>query len=122
MGLDRRLECPNCGASVALTGTRAAATCPCWASAIQQDDIRAAPGRAPIDGIVALAVHPRQAQDVIERWVRSRWLRPGSFYLRKSRGPLVTMYLPYLAVNAETETRYAGDRATDITFSQHGRA
>lgn len=112
--LDKQLLCPNCGGQVAFVGTLATAACPFCGAQVQQSDIRNAPGRIAIDGIIPLRIPPAQAEAAIETWVKRQPLGSRSYYKPENRGPLQTVYLPYVLVNADIVTEYEGKCAREV--------
>lgn len=110
-GLDKQVTCPKCGGGFGFTDTLATTTCRFCGAGLQRSDIRDAPGRPAIDGIVPLAVHPDCAEREINVWMKREWKAPGMGVQKASRGPLSTVYLPYFVFDADVAVTYRGERA-----------
>lgn len=110
-GLDKQVTCPKCGGGFGFTDTLATTTCRFCGAGLQRSDIRDAPGRPAIDGIVPLAVHPDCAAARMDSWLKSEWTKSDFAVQRATRGPISTVYLPYFTFDVDATVTYQGERA-----------
>lgn len=112
-GLEREVVCQACGGRTAFTGTLTATRCPYCATPIQRDDLRDAPSRLPIDGVLPFRVDEKTARQHIEKWINSRWFAPKEFKTYREIGSFESVYLAYFNFDAVTTTSYSGRRGED---------
>lgn len=112
-GLEREVVCQACGGKTAFTGTLTATRCPYCATPIQRDDLKDAPSRLPIDGVLPFRVDEKAARERIEKWINSRWFAPKEFKTYREIGSFESVYLAYFNFDADTSARYSGRRGED---------
>jgi len=107
----RVAQCPNCGAQVEFDADLHARECPFCASPIVTDTgvMRLIKPQAQLPFLLAEA----QARDAMNRWIGRLWFAPGDLvrYARAERA-MQGVYVPYWTYDAETRSRYAGQRGT----------
>lgn len=107
----RVLACPNCGANVEFNSEHHAAECPFCATAVVT-------GTGVHRHIKPAAVLPfgleeRAARQAMADWLGRLWFAPNGLqeYARKGR-KLTGIYVPYWTFDADTKSRYSGERGT----------
>lgn len=112
-GLEREVVCQACGGRTSFTGTLTATRCPYCATPIQRDDLKDAPSRLPIDGVLPFRVAEKPARELIEKWINSRWFAPKEFKTYREIGSFESVYLAYFNFDAHVTADYAGRRGED---------
>lgn len=107
------VKCQNCGGTTSFTGSLTATKCPYCATPIQRDDVHNAPARLPVDGLLPFQVGEKQAQQLVEKWVSSRWFAPSNFRKYRRVGAFSSLYTAYFSYDADTESWYQGERGDD---------
>ncbi len=105
--------CQSCGGHTTFTGSLTATRCPYCTTPIQRDDVHNAPARLPVDGVVPFAVDEKRGRELVERWVRGRWFAPSEFKAYKRIGSFASVYTAYFTYDADTHTRYRGERGEE---------
>jgi len=107
----RQISCENCGAVVEFNGTEHATECPFCASPVvigtgKQRLIKPA-------AVLPFALEERQARKRMTDWLGKLWFAPNGLqeYARKGR-KMQGIYVPYWTYDADTKTRYSGQRGT----------
>ncbi|NRP24470.1 hypothetical protein XMM379_001151 [Aliiroseovarius sp. xm-m-379] len=108
----RATTCPNCAAIFEFDPNRHAAECPFCATPVVADSgtYRQIKPR----GVVPFALGETAARDAMTRWLGRLWFAPNGLqdYARKGR-KLNGIYVPYWTYDAQTDTRYLGQRGDD---------
>jgi len=78
---------------------------------------------ASVAGTGAVAVPREKARTAFQRWLGGLWFAPGGLkdYARND-ARLIGMYVPYWTYDAETTTRYQGERGDDYPVQEIYRA
>lgn len=113
----KEIVCQNCGGHTTFTGSLTALRCPYCATPIQRDDVHDAPARLPVDGVLPFQVDPKRAKEAIEKWINSRWFAPTEFKKYNEQGSFTSIYAAYFTYDAETTTRYEGQRGDHYTVT-----
>lgn len=104
-------SCPNCGAQVEFDANVHAAECPFCATPVVTDTgtHRHIKPRA----ILPFALDEPAARNAMTSWLGRLWFAPSglSEYARKGRA-MQGIYVPYWTFDADTKSRYAGQRGT----------
>ncbi|MEM9967967.1 MAG: primosomal protein N' (replication factor Y) - superfamily II helicase [Pseudomonadota bacterium] len=107
----RVTSCPNCAAQVAFEGGKHATDCPFCATPVVIDTgtNRHIKPRA----VLPFVVDDETAQDAMSTWLGKLWFAPSGLkqYARKGRR-MQGIYVPYWTYDAQTRTRYRGERGT----------
>lgn len=114
---EKEIVCQNCGGHTTFSGSLTANRCPYCATPIQRDDVHDAPERLPVDGVLPFQVDDRRAQELIEEWVSSRWFAPSEFKRYNRTGSFESVYMAYFTYDADTTTRYRGERGDHYTVT-----
>ena len=114
---EKEITCQNCGGRTTFSGTLTATRCPYCATPIQRDDVHDAPARLPVDGVLPFKVAEKQATDLIEKWINSRWFAPTEFKKYNEKGSFRSIYAAYFTYDAETQTQYSGQRGENYTVT-----
>lgn len=114
---EQEIVCQNCGGHTTFSGSLTADRCPYCATPIQRDDVHEAPERLPVDGVVPFGVDDRQATELIEKWISSRWFAPTEFKRYGRTGSFESVYMAYFTYDADTTTRYQGQRGDHYTVT-----
>lgn len=105
----RVTPCPNCGAQVEFQGATHATECPFCATpvAIGTGEERKIKPQAVLPFVLTEA----EARKAMTDWLGSLWFAPDGLqeYARKGR-TLTGIYVPYWTFDADTRTRYTGQR------------
>jgi len=107
----RVLSCPNCGAQVEFDAAQHAAECPFCATPMVTDtgEHRQIKPR----GILPFSVSESDGRDAMKQWLGSLWFAPNGLqdYAKKGR-KLDGIYVPFWTFDAQTHSRYRGERGT----------
>lgn len=107
----RTIHCDNCGATVEYDPTVHAADCPFCGTPFVADT--GVSRQLKPRGVLPFALSEDQARDALSDWLGSLWFAPGGVqdYARKGRR-LSGIYVPYWTYDADTASRYDGQRGT----------
>lgn len=114
---EKEIVCQNCGGHTTFTGTLTANRCPYCATPIQLDDVHDAPERLPVDGVLPFQVDERAAEELIKKWIHSRWFAPSEFKRYHRTGSFESVYMAYFTYDADTTTHYRGQRGDYYTVT-----
>lgn len=114
-GDEHEVLCQSCGGRTIFNGSLTATRCPYCATPIQRDDVQDSPERFALDAIVPLHIGEPQARESIEKWINSRWFAPREFKKYRTLGSFTSVYLSYYSYDADTTTRYHGQRGDTYT-------
>ena len=114
---EKEIVCQNCGGHTTFTGSLTSDKCPYCATPIQRDDVHDAPERLPVDGVLPFAVDDDQAKTMIDAWIKSRWFAPSEFKSYSRTGSFASIYMAYFTYDADTFTRYSGQRGDNYTVT-----
>lgn len=105
----RTLSCPNCGASIELTGPEHATQCPFCATPVVTDSGSKRLIRP--QGLIPFRLTEAEARAALGRWLGSLWFAPSGLAQYARRGRKMTgIYAPFWTFDAATRTRYTGAR------------
>lgn len=107
---EKEVVCQSCGGHTTFRGTLTAVRCPYCATPIQRDDVHDAPSRLAVDGVLPFAVDEKTANEVIDKWINSRWFAPNEFKKYSTTGSFTSIYAAYFTYDADTTTEYRGQR------------
>lgn len=107
----RVVTCPNCGAQTEFDINLHAAECPFCATPVVTDT--GAHRHIKPRGLLPFAWEEREARDAVTDWLGGLWFAPNGLadYARKGR-KMNGIYVPYWTFDADTKTRYTGQRGT----------
>ncbi|MFT5742377.1 MAG: DNA-directed RNA polymerase subunit RPC12/RpoP [Paracoccaceae bacterium] len=120
----RVVKCPNCGAQTEIDETAHAAECPFCATPVVTDT--GLHRHIKPKGLLPFALDESQARGVMTNWLGSLWFAPNGVkqYARKGRA-MNGIYVPYWTFDADTKSRYSGERGTDYyetrTVTRNGK-
>ena len=114
---EKEVVCQNCGGHTTFTGSLTADRCPYCATPIQRDDVHDAPARLAVDGVLPFGVTEDRAEELIQEWINSRWFAPSEFKKYHRTGSFSSVYTAYFTYDAETSTRYRGQRGDYYTVT-----
>jgi DNA-directed RNA polymerase subunit RPC12/RpoP len=104
-------QCPNCAAQVEFDANTQATECPFCATPVVADTgtQRHIKPRA----VLPFALAEATARDAMKNWLGSLWFAPNGLqaYARKGR-QMDGIYVPYWTYDAQSDTRYTGERGT----------
>ncbi|MAN14458.1 MAG: primosomal protein N' (replication factor Y) - superfamily II helicase [Dinoroseobacter sp.] len=104
-------SCPNCGAQVEFNEADHATECPFCATPVVADT--GTHRHIKPKGVLPFQLDERSAHDAMNEWLGKLWFAPNGLqeYSRKGR-KLDGIYVPYWTYDAETRSRYEGQRGT----------
>ena len=107
----RVLSCDNCGAQVEFQPDNHAAECPFCATPVVTDT--GTHRHIKPRGVLPFALREDDARDAMNNWLGRLWFAPNGLqkFARKGRR-LQGIYVPYWTYDADTKTRYSGERGT----------
>ena len=113
----RAVTCPNCGATVEFDADIHAAECPFCATPVVTDT--GTRRQIKPRGLLPFALTEPQAHEAMNQWLGSLWFAPNGLrdYARKGR-KMSGIYVPYWTFDADTASRYAGERGDDYYVTQ----
>jgi len=114
---EKEIVCQSCGGHTTFSGTLTAIRCPYCATPIQRDDIHDAPARLGVDGVLPFQVDEKTARTELEEWINGRWFAPTEFKKYKETGAFSSVYAAYFTYDADTATRYQGQRGDNYTVT-----
>ena len=105
----RTTSCPNCGAKVEITDATHATECPFCDTPVVLDT--GTERHIKPQALVPFVLTEAEARGAMVKWMGSLWFAPGTLleYARKGRA-LTGMYVPFWTFDAETQSRYTGER------------
>lgn len=111
METTRVSRCPNCAAEVELGATDHAKECPFCATPVVTDT--GTHRHIKPRGVLPFALDEPRAHDAMNDWLGSLWFAPNGLrdYARKGR-KMDGIYVPYWTYDADTTSRYSGERGT----------
>jgi DNA-directed RNA polymerase subunit RPC12/RpoP len=104
-------KCPNCAAQIELNETDHAAECPFCATPVVTDT--GLHRHIKPRGLLPFALEEETARDAMTSWLGRLWFAPNGLkeYARKGRR-MQGIYVPYWTFDADTKSRYTGERGT----------
>ncbi len=107
----RVTKCPNCGAQVEFHETTHALECPFCATPVVTGT--GTHRHIKPRGVLPFALTEKQARQAMTDWLGGLWFAPNGLqeYARKGRS-LDGIYVPYWTFDADTKSRYHGERGT----------
>ena len=114
---EKEIVCQSCGGHTTFSGTLTAIRCPYCATPIQRDDIHDAPARLAVDGVIPFQVEKERARAQLEGWINGRWFAPTEFKKYNETGAFSSVYAAYFTYDAQTSTRYHGQRGDHYTVT-----
>jgi len=107
----RIIDCPNCGAQTEFDPDIHAAECPFCATPVVANT--GAHRHIKPRGLLPFALDEKGARDAMTEWLGSLWFAPNGLteYARKGRR-MNGIYVPYWTFDADTRSRYTGQRGT----------
>ncbi|MBF9061418.1 primosomal protein N' (replication factor Y) - superfamily II helicase [Rhodobacterales bacterium HKCCSP123] len=102
-------QCPNCGAQVEFRPEIHAKECPFCATPVVTDT--GTHRHIKPKGVIPFQLTERQAHDAMNGWLGRLWFAPNGLqdYAKKGR-KMDGIYVPYWTYDADTATRYRGQR------------
>lgn len=113
----KEIVCQNCGGHTTFLGTLTAVRCPYCATPIQRDDVHDAPDRLPVDAVLPFRVDPKNAREVVDKWINGRWFAPTEFKKYNDKGAFSSIYVAYFTYDAQAVTDYTGERGRRYTVT-----
>lgn len=107
----RVVTCPNCGAQFEFDPDIHAAECPFCATPVVMDT--GTSRRIKPRGLLPFDLDEGQARKALVAWLGSLWFAPNGLtdYARRGR-KMNGIYVPYWTFDADTKSRYTGQRGT----------
>lgn len=104
-------QCPNCAAAVEFDAHTHAAECPFCATPVVTDT--GLHRHIKPRGVLPFALDEKTARNAMTDWLGSLWFAPSGLqdYARKGRA-MSGIYVPYWTFDADTTSRYSGERGT----------
>lgn len=115
------IHCDSCGASYTFDAAVHAGVCPfCGAPVVAQT---AQHRQLQPQALLPFQIPRDQARTAFRQWLGSLWFAPGGLkdYARNDAS-LAGMYVPYWTYDADTATRYRGERGDDYQVQETYRA
>ncbi|MGH1457487.1 MAG: primosomal protein N' (replication factor Y) - superfamily II helicase [Paracoccaceae bacterium] len=113
----RTLHCPNCAAQIELGAGEHATECPFCATPVVTDT--GAQRQIKPRAVLPFALDERAARSAMGDWLGRLWFAPSGLkkYARKGR-KMQGIYVPYWTFDADTASRYRGERGT-VYYETH---
>ncbi len=107
----RVLSCPNCAAQIEFEPNSHAAECPFCATPIVTDT--GTSRHIKPRGVLPFSIDERTGHKAMADWLGRLWFAPNGLqeYARKGRR-MQGIYVPYWTFDADTQSRYRGERGT----------
>jgi predicted RNA-binding Zn-ribbon protein involved in translation (DUF1610 family) len=113
-GHSSQTTCTVCGAVVLLDDQVAADKCPYCGSFLEHRP-QAAQGMIAPRAVLPFALSQDQAREAFGRWLAGRWFAPSGLRRFAALGGLAGVYVPFWTFDAQTFTRYTGERGDHYT-------
>jgi ribosomal protein S27E len=115
----RVTQCPSCGAQVTFAAEVHAKECPFCATPVVTDT--GTHRHVKPQGLIPFQLTERQAHKAMNDWLGRLWFAPNGLkdYARKGR-KMDGIYVPFWTYDAETRTRYTGQRGTAYYVTVRG--
>ncbi|MCU4653819.1 TFIIB-type zinc finger domain-containing protein [Roseibacterium sp. SDUM158016] len=112
-------QCPSCGAQVTFAADVHAQECPFCATPVVTDT--GTHRHVKPQAVLPFALTERQAHEAMNKWLGRLWFAPNGLqeYARKGR-KMDGIYVPYWTYDADTRTRYTGQRGTAYYVTVRG--
>ena len=111
-----QIKCSNCGGEQTLAANLYASACTFCGSPLTSK--RYAQRQIKPKSLVPFKVTKLQAQDKWRAWIKGLWLAPSALKkYAQSDGGIRGIYVPYWTFDAQTYTRYSGQRGDDHSES-----
>ena len=116
----RVLTCPNCGAQTEFNADTHAKECPFCATPVVTDT--GTHRHIKPKAVLPFQLDERAAKAAMNNWLGGLWFAPGGLqdYARKGR-KMQGIYVPYWTYDAETASRYSGQRGDDYYVTKKVR-
>ncbi|MFD2739092.1 primosomal protein N' (replication factor Y) - superfamily II helicase [Sulfitobacter aestuarii] len=113
----RVTTCPNCAAQVAFDPGKHATECPFCATPVVIDT--GTNRHIKPRGVLPFALSEDSAREAMKSWLGQLWFAPNGLqrYARKGRR-MQGIYVPYWTYDADTNSRYSGERGTVYYVTQ----
>lgn len=113
----RVMGCPNCGAQVEFDANTHSAECPFCATPVVTDT--GEHRHIKPKGLLPFAFDETTARSAVKDWLGGLWFAPNGVqkYARKGRA-MQGIYVPYWTYDADTASRYTGQRGTAYYVTQ----
>ena len=107
----RVLSCPNCGAQVEFDDNNHSSECPFCATPVVTDT--GTHRQIKPSGLLPFALSESDGRKAMVDWMGALWFAPNELkdYARKGR-KLGGIYVPYWTYDADTKSRYRGEKGT----------
>lgn len=105
------VACDKCGANMTFEPPKVSGKCPFCASPIVAQPKQADPTLAP-EGIVPFTIGRKAARQHLQQWLNGRWFAPNELKTLAKPGKIQGVYLPFWTYDAQTDSRYRGERGT----------
>jgi ribosomal protein S27E len=104
-----QVACDGCGSVVVFDPPEVAGSCPFCGAPLVAQPKTADPLIAP-DGLLPAKIPKDQALTEIRHWLQTRWFAPNALKRMARPDGIGGVYLPFWDYDADTESRYAGER------------
>jgi len=113
----KEIRCESCSSNVIFTGTLTSTSCPYCGSPIQRENVHSGGFRIAVDAVLPFRVEHDEAQDLLGKWVQSRWFAPNDFKKKGINGEFNGVYLPFWTYDSLTFNKYSGQRGENYTVT-----
>jgi len=114
--------CPSCGSQVEFDPTLHATECPFCGTPVVSDT--GTNRHIKPQAVLPFVLRESDARDAMRTWLKGLWFAPNGLkqYARQER-PLAGLYVPYWAFDAQTRSRYRGERGVHyyVTVTVNGK-
>lgn len=104
-----QISCESCGATVVFIPPETARNCDFCGAKIVAQPKSADPLVAP-EGVLPFSITDKSASGELKSWINSRWFAPSNLKVFAQPDKISSVYLPYWTFDAETRSRYTGER------------
>jgi DNA-directed RNA polymerase subunit RPC12/RpoP len=113
-----QVSCESCGATVTFVPPETARSCDFCGGKIVAQPKSADPLVAP-EGILPFSVTTQAASTSLNGWINSRWFAPSNLKVLAQPDKLGSIYIPYWTFDADTYSRYTGERGEYYYVTEH---
>ncbi len=113
-----QVTCETCGATVTFVPPETARNCDFCGGKIVAQPKSADPLVAP-EGVLPFSITTQVASGELKSWVNSRWFAPSNLKVLAQPDKVGSVYIPYWTFDADTFSRYTGERGEYYYETQH---
>ncbi len=109
----KAVHCNSCGADMNMDRKSISQVCG-FCDSPHVESIEGDPGIVP-ESLIPFQIEKKNADSAFKEWLKKKWFAPKEVKSKARAENLTGIYLPYMAFDTETSTRYRGRRGRRVT-------